>query len=340
MNISVMNSKDNWNIFSKNRNAIYGVAIISIMIFHFFEDIANSNLSGGGLGFLGKLYNTFIGSVGVEFFVFLSGVGLYFSMSKDSNILHFFQKRIKRILPAYLMVAIPYWIVIDLIIMQKGVKMFAFDFGFVTFFTQGTRTFWYVLFIVFAYLIYPFVYKILHVKWSDWGQLLILLIIALVIQFLPRIVAPVLNLNIEILLGRFLVFFIGCWCGKKVYQNACINNIDKMGILFGVMIMLCGFLPVTKIVVSKLGFRILMCFWGIFLLYCIAVSMRKMPKRIVKILEQFGKMSYELYLTHVAIRALMNVIGIKTLYFQNYVFCILISLFLTYTIVKLQKKLI
>lgn len=217
MNISVMNSKDNWNIFSKNRNAIYGVAIISIMIFHFFEDIANSNLSGGGLGFLGKLYNTFIGSVGVEFFVFLSGVGLYFSMSKDSNILHFFQKRIKRILPAYLMVAIPYWIVIDLIIMQKGVKMFAFDFGFVTFFTQGTRTFWYVLFIVFAYLIYPFVYKIL---------------------------------------------------------------------------------------------------------------------------EQFGKMSYELYLTHVAIRALMNVIGIKTFYFQNYVFCILISLFLTYTIVKLQKKLI
>ena len=118
MNISVMNSKDNWNIFSKNRNAIYGVAIISIMIFHFFEDIANSNLSGGGLGFLGKLYNTFIGSVGVEFFVFLSGVGLYFSMSKDSNILHFFQKRIKRILPAYLMVAIPYWIVIDLIILS------------------------------------------------------------------------------------------------------------------------------------------------------------------------------------------------------------------------------
>ena len=78
--------------------------------------------------------------------------------------------------------------------------------------------------------------------------------------------------------------------------------------------MLCGFLPVTKIVVSKLGFRILMCFWGIFLLYCIAVSMRKMPKRIVKILEQFGKISYELYLTHVAIRALMNVIGIKTFY--------------------------
>ena len=47
------------------------------------------------MGFLGKLYNTFIGSVGVEFFVFLSGVGLYFSMSKDSNILHFFSEENK-----------------------------------------------------------------------------------------------------------------------------------------------------------------------------------------------------------------------------------------------------
>ena len=59
-----------------------------------------------------------------------------------------------------------------------------------------------------------------------------------------------------------------------------------------------------------------------------------MPKRIVKILEQFGKMSYELYLTHVAIRALMNVIGIKTFYFQNYVLCILISLFFAKKLTK------
>ena len=74
------------------------------------------------------------------------------------------------------------------------------------FFTQGTRTFWYVLFIVFAYLIYPFVYKILHVKWSDWGVTVNSSYYSFSYSILPRIVAPVLNLNIEILLGRFLVF--------------------------------------------------------------------------------------------------------------------------------------
>ena len=107
-----MDLKTNWNVFSKNRDAIYGVAIISIIIFHFFEDVASSNISGGR--FAGEIYNTFVGSVGVEFFIFLSGVGLYFSMTKDSRVRYFFQKRLKRILPTYLTVAVPYWIAVDI----------------------------------------------------------------------------------------------------------------------------------------------------------------------------------------------------------------------------------
>lgn len=42
-----MGLKTNWNAFSKNRDAIYGIAIISIMIFHFFEDVASSDFLGG-----------------------------------------------------------------------------------------------------------------------------------------------------------------------------------------------------------------------------------------------------------------------------------------------------
>ena len=39
--------KTNWNAFSKNRDAIYGIAIISIMIFHFYEDVASSDFLEG-----------------------------------------------------------------------------------------------------------------------------------------------------------------------------------------------------------------------------------------------------------------------------------------------------
>lgn len=264
-----MDLKTNWNSFSKNRDAIYGVAIISILIFHFFEDVASSNISGGGR-FAGEIYNTFVGSVGVEFFIFLSGVGLYFSMTKDSRILCFFQKRLKKILPAYLIVTVPYWIAVDVVCKQRGWAVFAADISFITFFSHGTRTFWYVLFIGLAYLTYPVVYKVLHTKYTEYFQLVVLIMIALLIQLLPKIILLELYSNIEIMLGRFLVFFLGCWCGKKVYQNELINNKEKVGIFFGAGLMLGNCLPITKCVVNKLGYRILMCFWGIFC--CIALQ--------------------------------------------------------------------
>lgn len=333
-----MDLKTNWSIFSKNRSSIYGVAIISIIIYHYFEDVAALNLTRGGLRQICQLYNTFISSVGVEFFVFLSGVGLYFSLEKDSNTLHFFTKRAKRILPAYLMVAVPYWVLVDLLIMRKGPLSFVLDFFFVTFFTQGIRTFWYVPFIILAYLSYPLVYKLLHTNWTNQSQAVMLIFLALSIQLIPKYVMPSLNQNIEILLGRFLIFFIGCWCGKKVYRQEYISDKEKNGIIFGVGLMLCQFVPVIKIIILKLGFRFLMCFWGISLLYCMAVCMPKLPKKIIKVLEKFGAVSYELYLTHVAVRALMNIVGLKTFYFQNYVLCVLISLLLTAIIVNLQRR--
>ena len=334
-----MDLKTNWNVFSKNRDAIYGVAIISILIFHFFEYVASSNISGGGR-FVGEIYNTFVGSVGVEFFIFLSGVGLYFSMTKDSRVRYFFQKRLKRILPTYLTVAVPYWIAVDIVCKQRGWTVFAADISFITFFAHGTRTFWYVLFIGLAYLTYPVVYKVLHTKYTEYFQLVVLIMIALLIQLLPKIILLELYSNIEIMLGRFLVFFLGCWCGKKVYQNELINNKEKVGIFFGAGLMLGNCLPITKCVVNKLGYRILMCFWGIFLLYCLTVNLKKIPQRIRWILRRFGNASYELYLTHVAIRAFMNLIGIRTYYLQNYILCVLVSLLLTSIIIKLQRMMI
>lgn len=39
--------KTNWSIFSEERDTIYGISIISIMLFHFFESILISNCGGG-----------------------------------------------------------------------------------------------------------------------------------------------------------------------------------------------------------------------------------------------------------------------------------------------------
>lgn len=90
-----MDLKTNWSIFSKNRSSIYGVAIISIIIYHYFEDVAALNLTGGGLRQICQLYNTFISSVGVEFFVFCPGWTLFF-VGKSQILCTFLTKRAKR----------------------------------------------------------------------------------------------------------------------------------------------------------------------------------------------------------------------------------------------------
>lgn len=125
---------------------------------------------------------------------------------------------------------------------------------------------------------------------------------------------------------------------KKVYKNECITKKEQIGFLFGFGLMLGNHLPIIKSVVSKMNHRSLMCFWGIFLLYFLAVNLEKMPQKLMSFLQRFGKSSYELYLIHVAIRAYMNTIGIRTCYLQNYILCIVVSIGIVFTIVRLQRQ--
>lgn len=88
-------------------SALYGISILSIIIFHYFEDLNASDFSG--LCSIGTVYLRIIGSVGVELFIFLSEISLFFSMKKDEKEKQFYKKRIKRIIPTYLTIAIPFW---------------------------------------------------------------------------------------------------------------------------------------------------------------------------------------------------------------------------------------
>ena len=328
---------NNWSVFSKERNTLYGISILSIIIFHYFEDINASDFSGG-LCSIGAVYLRIIGSVGVELFIFLSGISLFFSMKKDEKVKQFYKKRIKRIIPTYLTIAIPFWGLVDIIFRPGNVKLFFEDLFFVTFFLNGTRTFWYVLFILIAYMIYPLLYKRLNSDKNLNRQIVMLILGGLLIQFFPRKIMPSLYSNIEILLGRFLIFFIGCWCGTKVYRESTFNKLERVGFNFGLLLMLGTFIPNIQDIIQKFGDRILMCFWGLFLVYILAIIIEKAPPKMKSFLNYLGMMSYELYLTHVAIRAFMNFVGMNTYHIINYILCISVSVILSVWIKKLQGR--
>lgn len=336
MNKSIV-LKTNWSVFSEERDVIYGISIISIMLFHFFESILTSDCRGTQR-FVAQIYNRFIGSVGVEFFLFLSGVGLYFSLQKDKDCAHFFEKRLKKVLPTYFIVAVVYWWLVDIVIQKKAVNCFFEDIFFLTFIKKGIRTYWYVLFIIIAYTCYPMVYKLLKSKLNEKIQHNILIAAALTIQFVPRLLIPQIYLNIEILLCRFLIFFIGCWCGKKVYCQKPITQIEVFELCFGAVLMVSASISKTKGLIEILGNRILMCFWGIFLLFVLVSILKFVSNRVKVSLKMLGGMSYELYLTHVTLRALMNIIGMNTCYIKNYILCIIGSFILSIVLNTWHRK--
>ena len=90
-----------------SRRLIMGFATLWVAFFHSkylaFADSQTLQLLGLAepLAFLRT-----IGNCGVDFFLFLSGFGLYHSLSRDGAVLPFYGRRFRRVLPATLIVSI------------------------------------------------------------------------------------------------------------------------------------------------------------------------------------------------------------------------------------------
>lgn len=96
----------NLNLVSKYRGVIYGFSIIYIVLFHGIA-IDKGNYSFG-IPTLHWLQDFLImGNIGVDIFLLLSGICLYFSFQKNDNAYAFMKKRLARVVPsAYIVYAV------------------------------------------------------------------------------------------------------------------------------------------------------------------------------------------------------------------------------------------
>lgn len=78
-----------YSYISKQRNALPGIAILLVYTYH--------TSIGSLLGPAKRVFDLFF--CGVDLFVFLSGLGLYFSLINNGDITAFLTKRAQRILP-------------------------------------------------------------------------------------------------------------------------------------------------------------------------------------------------------------------------------------------------
>ena len=107
-----------------------------------------------------RLFKQYIGSSGVDAFLFLSGFGCYYSFKKKPDIQSFYKRRFLKIIIPYVIVAVPAWFWRDFIHSGAGLATYFKDLFFVSFFNRHVIWYWYIFMILVCYLIFPYIFEV------------------------------------------------------------------------------------------------------------------------------------------------------------------------------------
>ena len=325
---------------SKYRNVLMGLQIILIIIFHFTADAYYERDSR-----LVYLFWKYIRSSGVDMFLLLSGIGLYFSWKRRPETKVFYTKRFSRILIPYFIVAVPAWLWLDIFYEYKGWAAFVQDLFFITFFTEGTRWFWYILMALFCYWIFPYVFTIIETaadRISAQMRVLLLCASSTVIVMLLQLYNNDLYKYLSIALTRIPAFLVGVLVGKAVYEKRKIpmSHVWIMAVL--AVIIAWPFQMVTSKIIGVYSLAFLN--YALSIIFVVVLSFlserkamitNKFHSVIVSTFAWFGKYTLELYLIHVMVRKVMKRIGMPTYRLSNEALLIIISIILSVIVNKI-----
>lgn len=320
-----MKTKFNLSLISKYRNELFGLSIISIMIFHYCLRV-RQNCSGTVLN-IANVYDNLISSVGVECFLFLSGMGLYFSMKKNSKIGRFYSKRMTRVLIPYAIWGGVFWIAMDLLAKKSGLLDFVLDFSFVTFWTEGESVLWYICFIVLMYLAFPLIFKAFESPKHGFLYFCIMLVFSVGTALSLKILLPDTYEHTEIAVNRIPIFLIGAYMGKRIYRKDDFRFCDMLVVLLGIAVHIYGVLQRCGIIPIDVSFsRYEFALFSISLIYiCVWILSKIRFFKVKKFLTSVGALSLELYMTHVTIDNLLRFCGIPTYKIENYIVIVIFS---------------
>ena len=148
-----------YQIISKNRTAVMGFSMLSIMLFHqYFISVFPFNI----------FHN--YGFWGVDIFLFLSGMGLVNSLEKNS-IMTFYKRRLMRLVPACLICGTVKYFLFLLFATYLAVLKDGLNLGI---WSIASLDLWFIHTILIFYLISPVLYHLLH-KWPIVTMVVVLM---------------------------------------------------------------------------------------------------------------------------------------------------------------------
>ena len=292
------------DIVSKYKTEIYGIAILWIVIFHGLA-INSVNFSFNTKILLPLHYMINLGNIGVDIFLFLSGITLYYSYHKNPDIYSFIKKRFFRLMLPVLIINGLYWFVRFVLIEGSSIFMFIDRILLLRFWHTGDQAIWFVSLIAILYLIYPYIYNFLSSNKGSkfWLRSILLLSFAYLFVICLALSNNELYDMTEIATTRIPVFILGCILGQVTYKKKKINK----KFIIPIVLILIGFSIIMLLeILTKYQIRFLYLVGGVCLTYIFAFLLEliekiKISNYIKKFLSFFGNISLELYLSHITI---------------------------------------
>lgn len=285
----------NWGLLTEYRSGITAIAAIGVIATHGADFI----------GSLGDNYNIILrimnlGNIGVDIFLTLSAIGLYFSYIKGKNDRKiFYRKRVLRIFFVYMLIAIPFF----------GWKYFFVTFSISDFILDLTtlgfwfyhRGAWYVALLLPLYLFYPFFHDFITYedkkKLNIWKLVLVCIIVLILAVWFFISNIDILN-NIYFVLRRMYSFFIGILVAPLVINKDKLTSFQFFCI--GSLFIIEELFEMSTGIYMQFGFSLFVCI----ILSNILAFLHS--KYIELILQWISLITLELYLTNIWLIEISN----------------------------------
>lgn len=309
---------------SRYRGELMGIAMIFIFLFHIA--LPRSNM------FFGLRR---IGNIGVDMFLFLSGVGLWFSWMKHPSLKHFFKRRYLRVYPAWFIISCLYYIPH---FHGGGVRAWVDLVGDITinwdFWLHDELKFWYIPAMMMLYLFAPPYMQLIRrhpvYRWLP----VVMILWCILVQY----VSPIHNAvgHIEIFWSRVPIFFIGINMGEAVRRK------DKMdgASIWMILIVFAMTLSASIFLEQELHGhfpiyveRMLYIPLTITTILLLNRVFRRTPKWFNTIFKFVGALSLECYLIH--IHFVLDYIPKTCGYWTTFLVCVVITMPLAWLLSKI-----
>ncbi len=295
---------------SLHRSKLMALCIFSIMICH------NTLQFGGTMQSINDVVRTFMQG-GVDGFLILSGLGCYYSYNRIRNIRKYYIRRITRIMPTYIFIIACYAVFSIIIIKDKTVTQYLYDYSLVTFWTDGVLKEWYIASLIVLYIVSPLMFILIDKNKTIYKILIVAIMVLSVLLGMLNLSDNLETVN-EIFGSRISAFMIGILLAtsadSKVEKTDLKKNFVKN--IFGFILLCIAWFGVYNL---DIPCRLILLRFLLQALYLILLSILSVimdcSQKQYKVLSSIGTITLEIYLLHEKITGITYFICCK--FIQN-----------------------